>query len=1024
MPSHDSKAPEGVPTEPERGRTGQDAREQQQLLDTLLANLPGLVYRCRNDPQWTVMFISGGCLGLTGYKPVDFINNHKLDYASLIHPDDRERVWNEVQAAVTVRQPFELQYRIHAADGKEKNVWERGRGIFSDAGELLALEGYVTDITERKRAETLLKGMAESLAGLTGQEFFQQLVLYLVKALEVDYAFVGEVSPHDARIIQTLAFCDHGKLADNIEYQLVPETACGSVECKTVCDFPEGVRKLYPEDEILSEFNVEAFIAHPLYDVAGNVLGLLTVMHSRPIADRKQIRSILQICAVRAAMELERQRAELALRENEERFRNLTELSSDWYWEQDSGFRFTLVTHSAGNMKRFPTGETLGKTRWELPYLDVPPEVWAEHKRQLAAHAPFHDLVLKRRDAQGNIRYSNLSGVPILDAQGVFKGYRGTGHDVTEHVRAESERQRLTSAIEQTADAVLITDPDGTIEYANPAYEATTGYSREEVIGRKPNIVKSGQHDERFYRELWRTILDGRPFRAVFINRRKNGELYYEEKTITPIRSPQGVITHFVSTGKDITERKRAEERLSFLAYYDVLTGLPNRALLLDHLKQATIEADRIGRLVAVMFLDLDRFKVINDTLGHHVGDALLKGVAERLQACVRPGDTISRLGGDEFTVILADVANADDVARVARKILDSFVQPFRVEDQDLFTTASVGITLYPFDVHDPEGLLKNADAAMYHAKEQGRNSFKFFTAELNVRAERRLKLETALRRALEREELSLHYQPQVDMKDGRLVGMEALLRWQSPELGNVSPAEFIPIAEETGLILPIGDWVLREACRQIKAWHATKFSFSKMQVAVNISGKQLRQKDFPDRVQKVLLETNLEPRYLDLELTESLLMVDAEETGDIMHVLHDMGISFSVDDFGTGYSSLSYLKRFPIDILKIDQSFVRDIASDPNDVAIVKTIIAMAHTLSMRVIAEGVETYEQLVFLRDQDCDGSQGYYCSKPLAANDFTELLADWERISLGRCRAKTARQQIRKKSRPATRRRLKK
>ncbi|MBI3574186.1 MAG: EAL domain-containing protein, partial [Gammaproteobacteria bacterium] len=411
--------------------------------------------------------------------------------------------------------------------------------------------------------------------------------------------------------------------------------------------------------------------------------------------------------------------------------------------------------------------------------------------------------------------------------------------------------------------------------------------------------------------------------------------------------------------------------------------------------------------------------KIINDTLGHHIGDALLKAVAERLKSCVRPGDIIARLGGDEFTVVLANVAHVDDVARVARKITDSFVQPFRVEDRDLFTTTSIGITLYPFDEQDTEGLLKNADAAMYHAKESGRNVFQFFTAELNVRAERRLKLETALRQALEKNQLSLHYQPQVDTKTGRITGMEALLRWQHPELGSVSPVEFIPVAEETGLILPIGDWVLRAACRQIKAWHATKFSFSKMQVAVNISGKQLRQKDFPDHVRGVLLETDLEPRYLDLELTESLLMVDAEETGDIMHVLHDMGISFSVDDFGTGYSSLSYLKRFPIDILKIDQSFVRDIASDPNDAAIVKTVVVMAHTLGMRVIAEGVETYEQLAFLRDQDCDGSQGYYCSKPLAADEFTELLADWERIRQGRCRLDTTKKRRRAKPRKARR-----
>ena len=332
------------------------------------------------------------------------------------------------------------------------------------------------------------------------------------------------------------------------------------------------------------------------------------------------------------------------------------------------------------------------------------------------------------------------------------------------------------------------------------------------------------------------------------VHRRKDGSDYPVEVHLQFMRHETPPV--FVAIIQDITERRQAEERLSYLAYYDMLTSLPNRVLLLERLQQAMVDAERVNRLVAVMFLDLDRFKVINDTLGHHVGDALLKAVAERLKACVRPGDVIARLGGDEFTVVLANVAHVDDVARVARKILDNFVQPFRIEQsRSLHRPPASASRSFRSTYTTPEGLLKNADAAMYHAKESGRNIFKFFTAELNVRAERRLKLETALRQALaKREELSLHYQPQVDLKSGRLVGMEALLRWQSPELGSVSPVEFIPIAEETGLILPIGEWVLREACRQIKAWHATKFSFSKMQVAVNISGKQLLQKRFPRR--------------------------------------------------------------------------------------------------------------------------------------------------------------------------------
>ena len=388
------------------------------------------------------------------------------------------------------------------------------------------------------------------------------------------------------------------------------------------------------------------------------------------------------------------------------------------------------------------------------------------------------------------------------------------------------------------------------------------------------------------------------------------------------------------------------------------------------------------------MFLDLDRFKIINDTLGHETGDALLKAVAERLKTCMRAGDTISRLGGDEFTVILANVAHVDDVARVAQKIIDTFTPQFNIAGRELFISASIGITLYPFDDNNLENLLRNADAAMYHAKEMGRNTFQFYTAELNRRTAKHLTLETALRHALERNELLLHYQPQVNLKTGRIIGAEALLRWQHPEMGLIPPLDFIPLSEETGLIIPIGEWVLRTACAQAKAWEQA--GFGDLQVAVNLSGRQLQHRDLAKLVKQVLKETGLDPRQLDLELTESLLMHNTGETLIAMEELHKLGVAFSMDDFGTGYSSLSYLKRFPIDTLKIDQSFVRDIPTDPDDAAIAQAIIAMAHSLGIKVIAEGVETANQLAFMRAHQCDGVQGYYFSKPITAEEVTKLL----------------------------------
>ncbi|MHB1528760.1 MAG: putative bifunctional diguanylate cyclase/phosphodiesterase [Acidiferrobacteraceae bacterium] len=570
--------------------------------------------------------------------------------------------------------------------------------------------------------------------------------------------------------------------------------------------------------------------------------------------------------------------------------------------------------------------------------------------------------------------------------------------DITERRQAETQMREFVHVVEQTDNAVVITDLQGNIQYVNPAYERITGYSRLEVLGKNAGVVKSGEHGQRFYEELWRIILAGRVFQGVLVNRKKDGSLYYAETTITPLKDADGNFVRFVSTGKDITERRKADERLHHMAHYDSLTGLPNRTLLQDHLKRAIAEANQRERLVAVMFLDLDRFKTVNDTLGHEIGDALLGSVAERLAACLRPGDTVSRLGGDEFTVVLPSVAHVDDVTHVAQKILDQFLSPFRIAGRDLFVSPSIGITLYPLDEKDTTNLLRDADIAMYRAKELGGNTFQFYTAELNARVTRRLELETGLRWALERQELRLYYQPLVDMKTGRVRGTEALLRWQHPEYGLIPPLDFIPLAEDTGLIIPIGEWVLKTACAQIKAWHDT--GFPALQVAVNLSSKQLRDRNLIVAVTQALEAAGLDACYLDLELTESVLMQDMELAGTILAALKKVGVSFSLDDFGTGYSSLSYLKRFPIDYLKVDRSFVLDILTDPVGASLVEAIIAMANVLHIKVIAEGVETYEQLELLRRQGCDIAQGYFCSPPVDAATFTDLLRDWDKTRAGK------------------------
>ncbi|MGA2337559.1 MAG: EAL domain-containing protein [Terriglobales bacterium] len=552
-------------------------------------------------------------------------------------------------------------------------------------------------------------------------------------------------------------------------------------------------------------------------------------------------------------------------------------------------------------------------------------------------------------------------------------------------MRRSAEALRLqATALESTANAIVITDRQGSIQWVNPAFTVLTGYTAEEALGQEPSFLKSGAHDAHFYQTLWNTILSGAVWRGEITNRRKDGTPYVEEMTITPVRSDKGEITQFIAIKVDITDRKTAEEQVKFLAYYDALTGLPNRTLFRDRLSKALASARRRKEKVALLFLDLDRFKTINDSLGHSVGDLLLKEVAERLKKWAREQDTVARLGGDEFVVVLTALMDIGDAAVAADRILKAMTPDCIVQGHLLSISCSLGISVFPDNGREPETLLKNADAAMYCAKEQGRNNFQFFTQEMNVQAVERMTLENSLRVALERNELFLVYQPQMDIATGQITGAEALLRWQHPVLGLVPPDKFIPIAENSGLIIPIGEWVLKTACVQARQWQDE--GLPAIPVAVNVSAIQLRHNRFLQVVEKVLDEAGLRSQYLELELTEGLLFSNADLTLSLLQELSEMGLKLSIDDFGTGYSSLSYLRHFPVCKLKIDRSFVQAMTVNSDDAAITSTIINMGKSLNLTVIAEGVENEEQMSFLRDHGCDEIQGYYFSRPLAVADF--------------------------------------
>jgi diguanylate cyclase (GGDEF)-like protein/PAS domain S-box-containing protein len=671
---------------------------------------------------------------------------------------------------------------------------------------------------------------------------------------------------------------------------------------------------------------------------------------------------------------------------SEKELRTILSSMQDTYYRTDNKGRFVKVSDSISNLLGYTPEEVLG-TELSRYYVE-------HHGRE-----KFIKMLTRQGGALQNyeaqLRHKNGSTVWVStnaqyyrDSNGHILGVEGTTRNVTDRKAAEDETYKLSSALQQTADAVMITDRDGIIEYVNPAFETVTGFSSQEALGNKPDIVKSEKQGKEFYIRLWETILSGESFSEVFVNRKKDRTLYYESKTITPLKDSAGNITHFVATGKDITEQMQTQQKLQHMAHHDALTGLPNRVLFLDRVKQALARARWHGRIVAVLFLDLDRFKPINDSYGHEYGDELLRWVGKRLKSGLREGDTVARFGGDEFVILLDDIASEKDVTQLAQKILDLLGPPFSINEQDVHISASIGVSMYPDDGEDSQTLLRNADIAMYRAKDFGKNNFKFYSDEMSVRAFERLTLENSLRHALDREEFRLYYQPQINIDSGKITGVEALLRWDHPDFGIVSPSDFVPLLEETGLIVGVGEWILQTACAHLAAWR--KNGQNQLRLAINLSARQFNEPAFEHDIHRIIKDYSLDPTRIELEMTESVFMRNARSTTFAFNYLHGMGIRLALDDFGTGYSSLSYLKRFPIDTLKIDRTFVRDVTEDADDAALTSAIIVMAQSLGLNVVAEGVETEAQLEFLRKRGCKNVQGYLFSDPLSVEEMTVCL----------------------------------
>jgi diguanylate cyclase (GGDEF)-like protein/PAS domain S-box-containing protein len=627
----------------------------------------------------------------------------------------------------------------------------------------------------------------------------------------------------------------------------------------------------------------------------------------------------------------------------------------------------------------------------------IHPEDWPRVQKLLEEHisgaSDLFESEHRVRTASGEWIWVRSRGKVVeRDAAGNPLRMAGTARDITVARRAERERRVALEVLRSMGEAVAVIDLDFCFISVNPSFSRITGYAEEEVAGQNSSLLDSGQHSPDFYRRV-RDILERTGHWAGEMwQRRKDDEEFLGWIEMSEVRDSLGIRSHFVAVVNDITDKKRAEQELRYLANYDTLTGLPNRALLSERLGRAIVRARRQETRVAVLFLDLDRFKDINDSMGHAAGDRLLKAAAARLQATLNASDTVARLGGDEFTVVLEDVESLGAVERTARDILIAFTSPLEVDERhDVSITPSLGISLYPDHALVPTDLLKFADTAMYQAKAEGRNTYQIYNETMDTEARQRAAIISALRKAIERNEFRLVYQPRMSLADGSITGVEALLRWRSAELGEISPTVFVPLAEESGLILSMGEWVVRAACQQLKEWR--RQGLHELSVGINISVLQLLRGNVPVFLQEQLRTYGLPADRIELEVTESMVMQNAQQATAVLNELRRVGVSLAIDDFGTGYSSLVYLKRLPIDTLKIDKEFIDDLTRDPDDEAITSTIITMGHSLGLNVIAEGVETELQLNFLRDHGCDEIQGHWLSRPIDAEHCLDFIRGW-------------------------------
>lgn len=891
--------------------------------------------------------------------------------------DGRESIGMQLlDALIEQRAQFELEVRLPAPLGGELYLWLMAR-LPQQRRDYQAVILSISDITSRKQVELSL---------LERESFWSDVVRTVPDQLYVQDVHNRRMIFSNRHLGQTLGY-DRSELAqmgDHFwELLLHPEDA----------EHYRSLRQQQRDSGHSQSLHCQLRFRHRdggwrCYDIREQVLA------------RDGEGQVTRIIGVGKDVTVQIE-ASQSLRDSEQRYRMLAESISDVIFSTDNQLQLNYISPSVQTVLGYSV-DYIFDNGW--PSIIANPSQLSgmqtlmervskalddrEQLRQLRSQLPTQVFLFDCLRADGRKIPIELRLVLVWDDHERFEGVLGVARDISQQRRAEKDLRMAATVFEHSTSAILITDPAGYIVQVNEAFSRVSGYAPDEVLDQRPNMLTvEGQQDAHLGYVLKQLNQRGTWEGEVWLKRR-SGEHYPAWVGITAVLDDERDLASYVCFFTDISERKASEQRIHRLAYYDALTHLPNRTLFQDRLHTALQQAERHKSWVVLMFLDLDRFKPINDSLGHAAGDRMLKDMAERLLACVDEDDTVARMGGDEFTLLLQSRTSREmalnRAIHVAENILASLVRPFVLESREFFVTASIGIALSPQDGNELSQLMKNADTAMYHAKERGKNNFQFYQADMNASALERLELESDLRHALEQNEFILYYQPQFSGDGKRLTGAEALLRWRHPRRGLVPPGDFIPVIEELGLVVDVGDWVLREASRQLKAWHKAKVRVPK--VSVNISARQFSDGQLGKRIANILEETSLPPACLELELTESILMREVNEAMQILDSLKNLGLSIAVDDFGTGYSSLNYLKQFPIDVLKIDRTFVDGLPEGEQDAQIARAIIAMAHSLNLAVIAEGVETHEQLEFLREHGCDEVQGYLFGRPMPANQF--------------------------------------